>query len=304
MTSVAALQFSVGRREIARVVRRFRRLAGLTHWLSGFAAALLLCQTALLGSLLNGQIQLDTYVLFDVFGCTALAALLVWRARHAGSHDNCSVALQIVAWSAVAGPFGTFVAMAIAFSSPIHLRMVRDRGVVLMTTEHVEVEPSERVHIALLDHRIRIEGASRIHPLMDVIAEGSQPEKLEALGVVYRKFETRLVSVLRHGLRDSDASVRVLAATVISRLHALFVGKVGDCQTTAAAHPLMAQSWRNLAEARLAYAASGLLEGKQARSQIESAVSDLSRANELDPADQVSVGHLDAARRQLGNWRT
>jgi hypothetical protein len=276
----------------------------LTRWRSSLTAALLGYQTALLSALLFGQIQLGTYIVVDVFGCAALAALLVWRARHVRNGDRYFAVLQIVAWSAVAGPFGTLVAMAVAFSSPVHSRIARDRGVVRMTTEHDEVELCERVHIALLDHRIRIEGASRIHPLIDVIAEGSQPEKLEALGVVYRKFETRLVAVLRRGLRDSDASVRVLAATVMSKLHAVFVGKVGACQATATAHPLMAQSWRNLAQARLAYAASGLLEGEQARAQIESAVGDLSRAKELDPADRTCAGHLDSARRQLSAWRT
>src|SRR3569623_1012318 len=137
---------------------------------------------------------------------------------------------------------------------------------------------------------------------MDVIADGSQPAKLEALGVVFRKFETKLVGVLRRGLRDPDASVRVLAATVISKLHAVFVGKLGVYQSATAAHPLAPLSWRNLGEARLAYAASDLLENDQARAQIESAVGDLSRARELDPTDEASEGQLASARRQLSAW--
>ncbi|WGD49476.1 hypothetical protein QA641_28055 [Bradyrhizobium sp. CB1650] len=303
MMPAAALQRAVDRRGVAQFVRRVHRLVRSTLWLSGFAVALFGCQAALLDALLDGQIGLGTYITADVLGSAALAAPLVWYARRAGSGNRCAAALQIVAWSAVAGPFGTLVATAVAFSSPLQLRMARDQGIARMTTEHSEVEYCERVHIALLDHRMRIEGASLIHPLMDAISDGSQPAKLEALGVVWRKFETRLVGVLRRGLRDSDASVRVLAATVISKLHAVFVGKVGACQTAAAAHPLTALSWRNLAEARLAYAASGLLEGEQARAQIESAVGDLSRAKELDPADQVSADRLDAARRQLSSRR-
>jgi hypothetical protein len=304
MTSAAALPLVFGRREIARRVRRFRCLARLTRWLSGFAAAQLGWQTVLFCSLLAGSVELGTYIVVNVLSCAALAAHLIRRARHGEARDRYFAALQIVAWSAVAGPFGTLVAMAVAFSSPIHSWRARDRGALRMTTERDEVELCERVHIALLDHRIRIEGACHIHPLMDVIAEGSQPQKLEALGVVYRKFEMGLVAVLRRGLRDSDASVRVLAATVMSKLHAIFVGKVGACQVTAAAHPLMAESWCNLAQARLAYAASGLLEGEQARAQIESALGDLSRATDLEPADRACAGHLDSARRQLSAWRT
>ncbi|MBR0842125.1 hypothetical protein JQ607_18150 [Bradyrhizobium liaoningense] len=303
MISTEALQLTIGRRGIAHLVRRVRCLVGSTFRSSGFAVVLFGCHVALLGALLDGQIELATYVAADVFGSAALTAPLIWCARHDVSSNSYSVALQCVAWSAVAGPFGMLVATAVVFSSPIQLRMVRDQGIARMTAEQSEVDHCERVHIALLDHRIRIERASLIHPLMDAISDGSQPAKLEALGVVWRKFETRLVGVLRRGLRDTDASVRVLAATVISKLHAVFVGKVGVCQAAAAAHPLTAQSWRNLAEARLAYAASGLLEGEQAHAQIESAVGDLSRARELDPADQASADRLDAVRRHLSSRR-
>ena len=160
------------------------------------------------------------------------------------------------------------------------------------------------MHLALLDRRIRLEGARRVRPLMDVIAEGSQSEKLEALGVVYRRYEAGLSAVLRRALRDPDTSVRVLAATVTAKLHATYSRKIGDCQAAAAAAPELAQNWRNIAEARLAYAESGLLEASRARAEIELAVVDLTRAAENDPADRESVDRLDLARRRLAAWRT
>ena len=80
------------------------------------------------------------------------------------------------------------------------------------------IERAERVHVALLDRRVRLDGASHIRPLMDVIAEGSRSEKLEALRVVYRRYEAGLSTVLKRALQDSDTSVRVLAATVIAKL--------------------------------------------------------------------------------------
>jgi hypothetical protein len=181
---------------------------------------------------------------------------------------------------------------------------LRDGDIDSLTTDCSAIERVERMHITLLDRRVRLEGACRIRPLMDVIAEGSQSEKFEALGVVYRRYEARLSAVLKRALRDPDTSVRVLAATVTAKLHTTYSRKIGDCQTAAAAKPRLAQNWRNLAEARLAYARSGLLEAPRARAQIEFAVGDLSRAAELDPADRASASRLDRARRQLAAWRT
>src|SRR5260370_37419557 len=95
---------------------------------------------------------------------------------------------------------------------------------------------------------------------MDVIAEGSQSEKFEALGVVYRRYEARLSAVLKRALRDPDTSVRVLAATVTATLHTTSSRKIGDCQTAAAAKPSLAQHRRALPDARPAHAENSLLE--------------------------------------------
>jgi hypothetical protein len=96
----------------------------------------------------------------------------------------------------------------------------------------------------------------------------------------------------------------VLAATVTAKLHATHTRKIGDCQTAASAETGRAQGWKDLAEVRLAYAESGLLEAAQVRAQLQAAVDDLSRAAELDPDDRPAAGLLDRARRQLAACRT
>jgi hypothetical protein len=305
MKPAAAAQSLAGRGDIVWLVRRVDRFVGLASWLLGFALVLLGWQIALLLALLGGVIELGAYAGIHLFGCFVLAACLVWRLNAPAIDDRYSAALQIVAWSALAGPFGAFVAAALSFpSAPIRSKILRDGDIDSLTTDCSAIERVERMHITLLDRRVRLEGACRIRPLMDVIAEGSQSEKFEALGVVYRRYEARLSAVLKRALRDPDTSVRVLAATVTAKLHTTYSRKIGDCQTAAAAKPRLAQNWRNLAEARLAYARSGLLEAPRARAQIEFAVGDLSRAAELDPADRASASRLDRARRQLAAWRT
>ena len=53
----------------------------------------------------------------------------------------------------------------------------------------------------------------------------------------------------------------------------------------------------------LAYAESGLLEASRARTEIESAISDLVRAAEIDRLDRETVNRLASARR-LAVWMT
>jgi hypothetical protein len=302
-TLATATPSLLGRGDVGRLVRRGRRFVGLRLWLLGFLVVMLGWQLALFLALLGEAIELDVYLGVHFLGCFAFAAWLYRRSNTSSIDDRYSAALQIVAWSAFAGPFGTFVASALLCPSPIGPKILRDREFDSATADGSAIDHAERMHVALLDSRVRIEGACRIRPLMDVIAEGAQPEKLEALGVVYRKYEARLSAVLKRALRDPDPSVRVLAANVMAKLHATYSGKIGQFQSTAAGHPRLALSWRNLAEARLAYADSGLLEAARARAQIEFAVGDLSRAAELDAGDQASADLLDMARRQLSLGR-
>jgi hypothetical protein len=299
-----AIAFSAGaqllatRGDIGRRVRLVDGFNGLTGRLLGFVAALLGWQTVLLFALVGEFIDLGTYAAIHFLGSLVWAAWPAWR-LHAGIDDGrYATALQIVAWSAFAGPFGAVVALALALpSAPVRPKAVPDADSPL--SDRLGIRGAEGMHVALLDRRIRIEGACRINPLMDVIAEGVQAEKLEALGVIYRRYEARLSVVLKRAMQDSDASVRVLAATVIAKLHGTYTRKIGDCQAAAAAQPAVAQNWCELAEARIGYAGSGLLEAPRARVQIESAVGDLSRAVELDPADLGLAGRLEMARRQL-----
>ena len=302
MKPVVTAARQVSRHDIVRVVRQTSRLVRRMSWLPAFVVVLLGWQAGLLFALLVGWLHPAAYVAIHIAGCLALAACL-WRLNASTKDDRYSAALQMVAWSALAGPFGAFVAAAIALPSQLRSSALHDTYTDDVAADTLAIGPAERMHIALLDRRVRIEGASRINPLMDVIADGAQAEKLEALGVSYRKYEARLSAVLRRGLQDSDASVRVLAATVMSKLHAKFTAKLGDCQTEAAAKPTFAENWRNLAEARMAYAESGLLEASRAHALIETAVEDLSRATEIDPADQAVIGRLSLARRQLSARR-
>jgi hypothetical protein len=281
-TPTAAAQCVAGYGDVVSPVR-WARFARRTGWLLGFVILLLGWQIALFFALFDGLIQLAAFVGIHVFGCLAFAALPLYCLPRTVADQRNSAALQVVAWSAFAGPFGAFVATALAFPTTLIASGI-ESDTDDLATDRSAIERVERVHGALLDRRVRLEGASRIRPLMDVIAEGSRAEKLEALRVVYQRYEAGLITVLNRALRDPETSVRVLAATVIAKLNATYSRDIGDRQREAVANPELAQNWGALAETRLAYAQSGLLDPPRAQAQIELAIGDVSRAAGLDPA--------------------
>ena len=298
----ASAPLSPWRAGLGDAVRRIARHAGLAGWLFVFVALVLVWQVALSLALFGGFIHLVAYVGVEAGGCAALAAWLMVRLNSAAVDERNVTALQILAWSALAGPFGAFAATALTFPrGRVASSVSRDGGAEAGANDPSAIERAERAHIALLDHRIRVEGACRIRPLMDVVAEGSRTERLEALRVVYRKYDPRLSPVLKRALYDPDASVRVLAATVMAKLHGTHTRVIGDHQTEAAANPHLEQNWLTLAEARLAYAQSALLEPPRARAQIEYAVGDLLRATELNPANRAAAALLESTRRRMAD---
>ncbi|HTO67850.1 MAG TPA: hypothetical protein VMM15_42065 [Bradyrhizobium sp.] len=271
------------------VAMRRRATPGSTRELRGFAVLVLIGQVVLFLALMDRDVELATYVEVHLVCCLVLMSWLAWLGRR--DHRGLA-ALQIVGWSAIAGPFGAFVALALTLR-----RLVAATEAQIGPEAAADRSTIARMHTVLLDRRARFQDVCRVRPLNDVIVEGSRSEKLEALSVAYRKYEARLGVLLRRALGDHDTSVRVLAATVIARLNATYGRKIGDCQETVGSKPDVAHHWRQLAEARLAYAESGLLEGARARAQIECAVGELFRAAELDPADAACARSLTRARR-------
>jgi hypothetical protein len=141
----------------------------------------------------------------------------------------------------------------------------------------------ERLHGALLDGRLRVTGAHRIRPLLDVITDGTSAEKLDALSVISKHYAPALAPALRRALEDPDASVRVLAATVMAQQNNNHTRRIGALQAAARGTPDLASTWRALGEAQLAYAESGLLDTRRADAEASQAYANLARAGRLEP---------------------
>jgi hypothetical protein len=220
-----------------------------------------------------------SYLLDHLGLCLAaalIAALWAGLARRGERAGRLAPGLQLVLWALLAGPFGAIAALALLGSGPA---APPDDPPDDTQGPVAPFDRLERLHGAVLDGRLREPGAHRVRALVDVLAGGGRAEKFDALNVISRRYTPAAAPLLKRALADPDASVRVLAATVIARQHDVHTRRIGALQTRAAAAPDGSrEGWAELAEARLAYAESGLLDSARADAERASADADLAQA--------------------------
>lgn len=192
--------------------------------------------------------------------------------------------LQLAAWMALLGPFGVLVGMTL-FLPRAHAR-TETAPQCPATPGSEAASASDRLGILrndLLDGRLRLGGGHSIRPLLDVVIEGETTEKLDALSLIAKRYVPGFAPALQRALQDADGSVRVLAATVMAQLHNGHTRQIGALQDAVQAAPT-AEAWRALGAARLAYAASGLLETDRAMREADEGRGCLARAGGPEPA--------------------
>ena len=134
----------------------------------------------------------------------------------------------------------------------------------------------------------RLQGALAARPMLDIMIEGTRLEKLDALGVISRRYAPAFATALRRALQDLDNSVRVLGATVLAQQHGIFAKRLGALQAKAKEDPGNPGICRDLGQACLAYAESGLLEAAEARALAREAHANFARAVEGEqPHDET-----------------
>jgi hypothetical protein len=232
--------------------------------------------------------------------CLSIAALAY---AHSAHHPEAAHALlQLTIWTAVAGQLGALVAGTLAFVDWHRAAGSQSFGGWL--NEQLKGRYGGRSrHILrkLHDKRVRIEGADKVRPLVDVFASGGQREKFAALSAINQRFEPALAPALRLALKDTDPSVRVLASTVMTRLQAAYSDRLVSCQETSRRDPTSADAWRALGEAHAAFGISGLLERQQARDQLKLAAGQFAYALTLDPDDQLLRLHCAELTLELAD---
>ena len=95
-----------------------------------------------------------------------------------------SAYLQLALWTAIGGPLGTPVAIFAVVFGETQVPSSQDIGAWLDDQAAPWLRKTRDLQSALLDRRVRIEGASRAKPLREAFAGGSQKEKFAALTVI------------------------------------------------------------------------------------------------------------------------
>lgn len=268
------------------------------------AVAAVLLQSMLLIGLARGLFGLAVYVALQCLaGLAAWLAFRRWLTPGDGPQGRLFAALrlQVIVWSILAGPFGALVLLAytLARKDPsLKLPGMED----LAEPPSAEEDRSEQLHSALLDNRLRISDVHGIRPLGEVIAQGTQAEKLAALSIIARNYRAPFAAVLKRALADSEAPVRVLSSTVLAELNSRFMRAIGQRLAAVEQDPGSAAAWVELADARLDYAASGLLDLSRAQTETAGAVEALSRAAAIAPNDRDLHARLDGVRQRLARF--
>ncbi|MCB1505171.1 MAG: hypothetical protein KDJ47_09360 [Hyphomicrobiaceae bacterium] len=259
-------------------------------------------ETLLTSGFLAGKLGTTAFLVAHVCCCLIFAAIGIvseWRSGADGVFTTRT--FQIVLWTLMAGPFG--VAVSAVFLLPAAPARI---GADAASDEDEAVLPEptdmrlERIRTQFLDDRVRvsrIDQANGVRPLIDVISEGSRNEKLEALAVVARGYHPSLAVAIKCAMMDGDASVRVLAATVMAKLHGRFTQRIGALQDVRGESTSVTQLC-DLAEARLDYAESGLMEAPRSRSEARQAEAVLAQA-ELADTGEENVLRIARLRRRV-----
>jgi hypothetical protein len=233
--------------------------------------------------------------------CAATAALGGWWAAASAASDRAdriAMVVQLVAWTALAGPFGAFIAAGLLMPrAAVANADAAGQPDVAARFNAAPLSRLELLHRSLLDRRLRLDGAHVIRPLLDVVIDGAQIEKFDALGLISKRYVPAAAPALKRALEDKDGSVRVLAATVMAQQHNAYTKRIGSCQAIASAAPHSASGWSDLGQAHLNYANSGLLEASRAETELSHARTHLARAQRLGRDETSTTKPLDSIGR-------
>jgi hypothetical protein len=252
-------------------------IAGVHLRLTAFVIVLLCVQIAMFVLFAEKRLSAVGYGLAHLASCLAGWAVRRSVGKPAGEKQASVCILQILASTAFAGPFGTIVSAGLLIPARRDPPAEgRDTGSGLSGLR------LDRLGGAGSDLRLQLRTSRTVRPLIDVIAEGTQTEKFEALRIIAKRYDPGLAPALRCALADGSAPVRVLAATVIAKQRMVYLEKVGALQAEIAGKPGRSQLLRKLARARLELAESGLLDAPRVREEIARARQELARAAEIE----------------------
>lgn len=137
----------------------------------------------------------------------------------------------------------------------------------------------EEVCARIRDNRFDLDLTEPTISLYDCMETGTQQEQLNALRVIANDYASDFAPIVQAATVSRDMAVRVMAATVMAKLRKRFADEVEAAERCLAEQAADPELSRQLGEACLAYADSGLLSDELARRYRQRAESVLGHAD-------------------------
>ena len=134
-----------------------------------------------------------------------------------------------------------------------------------------------------------------VSPFLDVMHLGSENQKRRALAKMTSRFNSRFSEAFRAALRDPSNTIRVQAATAISKVEKDFTRKLERIELARAQQPSNALLTLALAKFYDDYAFTGVLDVERERTNRERAISTYKSYLQQDPNSSeawIAVGRL------------
>lgn len=232
----------------------------------------------------NGAVSLTSALLYH-WGIVALCGL-VTSLLHTVSFDA-RLMLAITLLTAFTGIFGALAGVAMGFFYLIYRRLSSPFSALLE-----QLFPDEQVDHAVkpLATRIRrglenVDVDTTAIPFMDIMTFGALTQRLRAVSLMLRYFQPKLGPVLQLGLKDSNNSVRVLAATSLLALDKRFYDDYLYLENEVKNNPRSRLAWLALAKHTEEYAQSHILSPERATKMWKMAQKAYTSVAELTTAD-------------------
>lgn len=204
-------------------------------------------------------------------------------------------ATHLAIWLTLAGSWGVAIWIALLVAG---LRNRRGRLFSAEIDRAIDDDPVEALAAVagkIDDGRVRIEGASAVQPLRDILTTAPSAVQLRALSALARSYDPGMAHALSLALSSKDTTVRVLAATVLSKLNHEYGARIeanSEPETRATPEALSA-----LGQARLAFAMSGLLNAERRATALEQAQTAFATALTIDCTHETARAGLLTSRR-------
>lgn len=258
--------------------------------------ALVLATIELAGSVILFRAQAPAFW-FALAHVIVTAAAAVWLWRDTAFSGDLSRPILLVVMTAALGPLGS---AGLIFTLLLTLWYARNTTPFEEWYRALFPDPEQDEQLLAWEKIILEQGdrsQSGVPAFNDVLAFGSQEQKQALLSLINRQFRPELGPVLKRALTDEANSIRVQAATAISRLENEFLGKTLSLKESIDANPACFDSLLLMARLCDDFAFSGILDGKRQVETRTAALEYYERYLLLRPDDQET--RLTVARQLL-----